>query len=109
MIVPQVDHIDAVREIEAIAAVSGFNALFIEPQGIAASLGYPGQISHSEVSAAISRVQHICDDAERRTGICVQDLNGAARWMGENLTLLAVSSDAMMMSQRARDVLQVLR
>ena len=36
VIVPQVDHIDAVREIEAIAAVSGFNALFIEPQGIAA-------------------------------------------------------------------------
>lgn len=109
VVVPQIDHIDAVREIEAIAYVSGFNALFVDPYGISASLGLPGLLGHSEVIAAIGRVQQICADAERRMGIIAHDLDSAARWIGANFTLVALASDAMMLSQRARDMLQVLR
>ena len=109
VIVPQIDHIDAVREIEAIASVSGFNALFVDPYGLSASIGLPGQLGHPEVTAAIGRVQHICADAERRMGIFAHDLDSAARWLGANFTLVALESDAMMLSQRARDILQVLR
>jgi len=109
VIVPQIDHIDAVREIEAIASVSGFNALFVDPYGISASIGLPGQIGHAEVAAAVGRVQHMCDNAERRMGIFAHDLDSAARWLGANFTLIALESDAMMLSQRARDILQVLR
>ena len=109
IIVPQIGHIDAVREIEAIASVSGFNALFVDPYGISASIGLPGLIGHPEVTAAIGRVQHICDEAERRMGIFAHDLDTAARWLGANFTLVALASDAMMLSQRARDMLQVLR
>jgi len=109
VIVPQIDHIDAVREIEAIAFVSGFNALFVDPYGLSASIGLPGQLGHPEVTAAIGRVQHICEDAERRMGIFAHDLDSAARWLGANFTLLALESDAMMLTQRARDILQVLR
>jgi 2-keto-3-deoxy-L-rhamnonate aldolase RhmA len=109
VIVPQIDHIDAVREIEAIASISGFNALFVDPYGLSASIGLPGQLGHPEVTSAIGRVQHICEDAERRVGIFAHDLDSAARWLGANFTLVAVASDAMMLSQRARDNLQALR
>jgi 2-keto-3-deoxy-L-rhamnonate aldolase RhmA len=109
VIVPQIDNIDAVREIEAIAALSGFNALFVDPYGISASVGRPGQLGHTEVTAAIGRVQHFCEDAERRCGIFAHDLDSAAKWLGAKFNLVAVTSDAMMLGQRARDVLQVLR
>jgi len=109
VVVPQIDHIDAVREIEAIASVPGFNALFVDPYGISASLGLPGQLGHPEVTAAIGRVQHICEDAERRMGIFAHDLDSATRWLGANFTLIAVAGDSMMLSQRARDILQILR
>jgi len=109
VIVPQIDHIDAVREIEAIASVSGFNALFVDPYGLSASIGFPGQLGHPEVTAAVGRVQHVCEDAERRMGIFAHDLDSAARWLAANFTLVAVASDAMMLSQRARDSLQLLR
>ena len=109
VIIPQIDHIDAVREIEAIAAVSGFNAIFVDPYGISASMGMPGQPAHPEVAAAISRVQHFCEDAERRFGIFALDLETASRWLGDDFNLVAISSDAVMLAQRARDMLQVLR
>jgi len=109
VVLPQIDHIDSVREIEAIASVSGFNGLFVDPYDIAASLGRPGHLGHAEVTAAIGRVQHICVEAERRLGIMAQDPDHAARWMAASFTLVSVSSDAAMLGHRAKDYLQVLR
>jgi len=59
----QVETGEALEQIEAIAAVDGIDGIFIGPADLSASLGYPGQTRHPEVSRAI-------DDAIRRIRAC---------------------------------------
>lgn len=49
----QVETKASLDQIEAIAAVDGVDGIFIGPADLAASLGFPGQLGHPEVKAAI--------------------------------------------------------
>ncbi|SRR5690606_12962105 len=55
----QVETAEALANLEAIAAVDGVDGIFIGPADLSASLGYPGQPFHPEVT-------RIIDDAIRR-------------------------------------------
>ena len=58
-LIVQVETAQALSRIEDIAAVDGVDALFIGPDDLAASMGFPGQMTHPEVQVAI-------EDAVRR-------------------------------------------
>ena len=109
VIVPQIEHIEAVRDIEAIAVVPGVSALFIGPNDLAASMGHLGQDTHPEVGLAIERVRSVCEEARRRVGIYASTPDAAARWMAAGFTLVAVGSDIGMLGQRGRDIVQLLK
>ena len=109
LVIPQIDHIDAVKDIEAISAVPGVSALFVDPLDLAASLGRPGLSDGNEVSAAIHRVHQVCAEAERRIGIHATDADNASRWFEAGYSLVAVASDAVMLGQRAREQVQLLK
>jgi len=49
----QVETREALSQLEEIAQVPGIDGVFFGPSDLAASFGYPGQPSHSEVKAAI--------------------------------------------------------
>ena len=55
----QVETVEALGEIEAIASVDGVHGIFVGPSDLAASMGHAGQASHPEVVAAV-------EDAIRR-------------------------------------------
>ena len=59
----QVETGEALENLEAIAAVDGVDGIFIGPADLSASLGYPGQPFHPEVT-------RIIDDAIRRIRGC---------------------------------------
>ena len=109
VVVPQIEHVDAVRDIEEIALVSGVSALFVGPFDLSASLGYPGAEHHADTRAAIGRVRQVCEEAGRRLGIFASDADSAAHWLGAGFTLVAVATDVAMLSQRARDIVHLLR
>ena len=51
-ILVQVETLEAVGEIEAIAAVPGIDGIFIGPADLAAALGHVGEACHPDVKAA---------------------------------------------------------
>jgi 2-dehydro-3-deoxyglucarate aldolase/4-hydroxy-2-oxoheptanedioate aldolase len=109
VVVPQIEHIDAVKDIEAIAQVAGVSALLIEPDDLAASMGYLGNERHSEVGLAIERTRSVCAEAGRRLGICASTPDLAAHWFGAGFTLVAVGRDIDMLRQRGQDIVQLLK
>jgi 2-dehydro-3-deoxyglucarate aldolase/4-hydroxy-2-oxoheptanedioate aldolase len=109
VIVPQIGHIDAVHDIETIAAVPGVSALFVGPDDLAASMGYLGEEAHPEAGLAVERVRSVCDEGQCRLGIYAAAPDAAARWMGRGFTLVAVGTDIGMLRQRGRDILQLLK
>ena len=59
----QVETAEALQNLEEIAQVDGVDGVFIGPADLSASLGYPGQAGHPEVT-------RIIDDAIRRVRAC---------------------------------------
>ena len=52
----QIEHIEAVHEVEAIAAIPGVDVLFIGPADLGQSMGLVGQWDHPDVWQAIERI-----------------------------------------------------
>jgi 2-dehydro-3-deoxyglucarate aldolase len=56
LVVVQIEHIDAVKNVEGIFSVPGVDAYMIGPYDMSGSLGIPGQLDHPRVVEAKARV-----------------------------------------------------
>lgn len=56
LLIVQIEHIDAVRNIEEICAVPGIDGTFIGPYDLSMSMGIPGQLDHPDLLKARQRV-----------------------------------------------------
>lgn len=56
LLIVQIEHIDAVRNIEEILSVDGIDGTFIGPYDLSMSLGVPGQLTHPTVLEAQNKV-----------------------------------------------------
>ncbi len=56
VVIIQIEHIDAVNDIEKIFAVEGIDAFLIGPYDLSASMGKPGEFHDKKVEAAIAKV-----------------------------------------------------
>ena len=65
LVLIQIEHIDAVNDVDRIAAVPGVDVLFIGPADLSQSMGIPGEWEHPRVWEAFARVA----DAAKRNGI----------------------------------------
>ena len=55
----QIEHIDAVNNIEEIVSVQGLDGTFIGPYDLSMSMGLPGQLNHPDVEKAKHHVQAV--------------------------------------------------
>jgi len=74
MVIPMIEEPAAVDQIDEIVAVEGLEAIFIGSGDLALTMGHPGQRSHPDVLAAITRVH----TAARAAGIAVGGVGGDA-------------------------------
>ena|GEM_PF-79407 len=63
----QIEHREAMAELDAIAGTSGLDSLVLGPFDLSLSMGMPGQVSHPEIRTAIRRVV----ETARRLGLFV--------------------------------------
>jgi 2-dehydro-3-deoxyglucarate aldolase len=56
LLIVQIEHEEAVRNIESILSVPGIDGTFIGPYDLSMSMGLPGKLDHPDVVAARSRV-----------------------------------------------------
>jgi len=100
----QIEHADAVQCIDEILAVPGFDAVFIGPYDLSASMGLAGQTSAPEVLQAVDTVRQACMRANIPYGMfCMtalqgrQEIDKGARLMvaGSDLVLMAGAAEAM--------------
>ena len=60
----QIEHTDAVKNIDSILKVKGIDAIFIGPYDLSASMGLTGKVNHPEVRAAVNLIKKKCLDAD---------------------------------------------
>ncbi len=108
-LVLQIEHVDAVNDIDAILEVGGVDACFVGPFDLSNSLGITGQVDHPAVQGAIERVRTACQAAGRPLGIFGATPEAVRPYLNRGFSLIAVAMDATLMSQAARAVVAALK
>jgi 2-dehydro-3-deoxyglucarate aldolase/4-hydroxy-2-oxoheptanedioate aldolase len=109
VVMPQIEHGDAVEEIDAILALEGIDCVMVGPFDLSASLGHPGALDHPTVVSAIRRVAQACERAGKRAGLFAASTDFAKRWQAEGFTVVAVGADVALLAEAALRTLGELR
>ncbi|MGD9520288.1 MAG: HpcH/HpaI aldolase/citrate lyase family protein [Armatimonadota bacterium] len=92
-----------------IMGTKGVDALFIGPNDLALSLGYPGQLEHPEVQQAMLDIFEAAENAGVAPGLHVFDVAGARYWLSRGARFLCYSSDVSLIERGCREALAQIR
>jgi 2-keto-3-deoxy-L-rhamnonate aldolase RhmA len=109
VIIPQVEHIDGVQNIEDIVKVAGVSAVFIGPYDLSGSLGKLGEIEDPQVQKNIACVKDACVRQGLPVGIFSRDVEVAFSYIEQGFTLLTVGVDTLFIGESAKDTLRTIR
>ena len=73
--IAQIEHINAVKNIDEILKVEGIDGTLIGPYDLSGSIGYPGDFDRSDVKDAIQTVLDRCKENNIPSGFHVVDTN----------------------------------
>jgi 2-dehydro-3-deoxyglucarate aldolase len=107
-VVVQIEHVDAVGDIEAIAALEGIDALFVGPYDLSASMGMPGDVASPEVTGAIAKVLATARAARLAAGIFAASATAAKEYAAQGFSLIAMGTDGLLLGQAAASELKML-
>ena len=107
----QIEHIDAVLNIDAILSVPGIDAAFIGPYDLTASMGITAQFEHPDYLAARAAILSACRRHDVTPGIHVvqPDAAQARARIAEGYRFLAYSLDITMLTTACAEGLAALR
>jgi 4-hydroxy-2-oxoheptanedioate aldolase len=96
----QVETRQALANIEAIAAVSGVDGIFVGPADLAADMGHAGEPGHPEVQAAIEEAITRIRRAGKAPGILFADEARVRRYLELGALFVAVGVDMAMLARQ---------
>ena len=97
----QVETLQALNEIEAIAAVEGVDGIFIGPGDLSASMGHLGKPSHPEVVATIDDAMRRIQATGKPSGFLTGDESLAKRYLQLGCQFVAVGADVALLARAA--------
>lgn len=107
----QIEHIEAVRNIDEILRVTGIDAVIIGPYDLSASLGLTAQFDHPEMVASVDAIGDACKRHGVIAGIHVvqPDVADAVRRYKEGYRFIAYSLDITMLMNACMHGLSEIR
>jgi 4-hydroxy-2-oxoheptanedioate aldolase len=100
----QVESMQAIENIERIAAVEGVDGVFIGPGDLAAALGHVGNLKHPEVQAAVEGAIKRIKATGKPPGILIGDEQLARRYIELGCLFTAVGSDVGILARGAESL-----
>lgn len=107
LVVLQIEHIDAVNDIEQICAVPGIDAIFIGPYDLSGSMGRIGQLRHPDVEQAVAHVLQVAQSSEVAPGLHIVDPRPGEieQRIEEGFRLIALGMDVLFLRKSAQALL----
>ncbi len=101
-VIVQVESVNALKNLDAIAAVPGVDAVFIGPSDLAATMGHLGKPDHPEVLPVIENAIQRIQRAGKPVGILTFDDALIKRYAELGCRFIAVGADVILLAQSAR-------
>lgn len=105
----QAETVEAMANLDAIAATPGVDGVFIGPADLSASMGHPGNPGHPDVQAAIHDGITRILRAGKAPGILATNEAQARQWLAAGALFVAVGVDTMLLTSAAQALLARFR
>ena len=111
VVIVQVEHIDAVNNLEEIFGVDGVDGYMIGPYDLSGSLGIPGQFDHPDLLEAMEKIRMVAAKFNKTGGIHVvePDALQLKQAIKEGQRFIAYSVDIRMIDQACREGLDYIK
>jgi len=102
--VMQIEHKDAIANIDAILEVPGVDGVFIGPLDLSGSMGITGQLDHPQMTSALEKYRAACRAHKKSAGLHIirPDETNVRRALDQGYTMLALGLDNVFIEQSAR-------
>ena len=111
VVIAQIEHIEAVNNIEDILQVEGIDGTIVGPNDLSGSMGYPGQYDREDVKKAINDIKLACEKYNKPYGFHVIQSDPAKlqERIDEGCTFLAYSLDFFFLGDSARAGMKTIK
>ncbi len=103
-LIVQVETVEALNNLEAIAKTDGVDGVFIGPADLSASMGFPGQMTHPDVDAAVSDTITRLVAMGVPAGVMSLDVKTAQRYIDLGASFVAVAVDLVLLARAVADI-----
>lgn len=108
-VIVQIEHIEAVRNIDAILDVPGIDGVFVGPFDMSGSMNLPGQINHAQVQQAIRTVIKACEKRDIARCIYAHTPEHARAYLEQGYRVIGLCTDYIMLARAAAEYLKAVR
>ena len=111
VVIVQIEHIEAVNNIEAILSVDGVDGFIIGPYDLSGSMGIPGQFDHPDLLSAMSKVHSAANKLQKPGGIHIvePDTEQLQLKIEEGQRFIAYSVDTRMLDCACREGISIIK
>lgn len=107
--IAQIEHIDAVRDIDQILAVPGLDSIVFGPNDLSGSMGHMGEPKHPDVVKAMESVVARAKGTKVVIGTGVGSPDDMEYWLKQGSQWLLAAGDVSLMLRAANDIMPKLR
>ena len=110
IVIVQVEHIEAVNNLEDIFSVEGVSGYIIGPYDLSGSLGIPGQFDHPDFLAVMDRIKIVAEKMKMTGGIHIiePEPQQLEQRIAEGYRFIAYSLDVRMLDVACRKGLEII-
>lgn len=101
MTLVQFEHIDALADLDAILELPGLDVLFVGPNDLAQSMGFPGQPGHPDVTAIADQVVSKAKAKGVKIGTTAADGPGARKTIERGFDMIVTNSPSLLSQSAA--------
>lgn len=103
----QIEHKDAIDNLEDIVNVDGVDALFVGPLDLSGSMGITGQMQHPDMIAALNKYRKVAKNADKSFGMHIVRPNeeNIKSNIDQGYTMIALGLDNVFLDEMAKIVL----
>lgn len=104
----QIETLEALEHLDAIAAINGVDVLFIGPSDLSMALGIFGQTDHPQFMQAVDRVVKAAARAGKHVGILLSNPDDLKKYNDLGIRFFACGTDASFLSNGAKQTAAAL-
>jgi 2-dehydro-3-deoxyglucarate aldolase/4-hydroxy-2-oxoheptanedioate aldolase len=109
LVIAQIETVQGLNNVEAIAAVPGVDALWLGHFDLTNFMGIPGQFKHPEYLAGVKRIVAACQLHGKTAGFLAMDDAWAREYKAHGFRVLAYGVDQAMLQSALQHGLSLLR